>query len=308
MGWDDYIEDHSSGILPWVGGRRLYSLVRVWEIAGDLPREHGWYKFYLGAGRVASVICEADSNPAYYAECYESMKGYVVGDRIIPDSARVELDPDKLIAQTERIFLVEPGLDRFTRASAVKTVGGSWIYMGQEFPEGPEPEVTEAYQDRKPSLDHIKGVTPALHLAFNWLTLQRDRAEQRAEARRLQLEAEERRRELAESTGSAVGRRRLAQEDFAEAAKASLALSGAELLDAVQGTHANEMIVHYRFRNRRLACAVHKETLQILDAGVCLTDHATGESGDARFTLESLPPVIGQAIDEHKLVIWDHLG
>ena len=89
-------------------------------------------------------------------------------------------------------------------------------------------------------------------------------------------------------------------------ARIALAISGAELLDHREGVHQGEMTIQYRFRNRRLECVCHRDTLRIIDAGVCLTDHR-GETGDARFTLESLPPVIGQAMDERRLVIRRHI-
>jgi hypothetical protein len=51
---------------------------------------------------------------------------------------------------------------------------------------------------------------------------------------------------------------------------------------------------------------VDRNTLQVVDSGICLTDHHTGEKGDAYFTLESLPPVVGQAMDEGVLVVYRH--
>ena len=66
------------------------------------------------------------------------------------------------------------------------------------------------------------------------------------------------------------------------------------------------MVVQYRFRQQRLECVVERHTLRVVDAGVCLEDHDTGEKGDRELTLESLPPVVGQAIDEGRLVVWRH--
>ena len=37
-----------------------------------------------------------------------------------------------------------------------------------------------------------------------------------------------------------------------------------------------------------------------------LTDESTGEKGDTRFTLESLPTVVQQAMDEGILVVYRH--
>ena len=169
-------------------------------------------------------------------------------------------------------------------------------------------------QDRKDSIGGISGVTPALDLAFRWISYQRVQAEiRRVEMERIRAEEEakrvqeERRQQAMKDVGTGLGRRKLAEVDFEAAARAALGLSGAELLDTRQSYDKNNMVVQYRFRGRRLECEVDKKTLRITDAGVCLDDHR-GEKGDTYFTLESLPAVIGQAMDEHKLVVWRHQG
>jgi hypothetical protein len=45
----------------------------------------------------------------------------------------------------------------------------------------------------------------------------------------------------------------------------------------------------------------------VVDSGICLQDHRTGVKGDTRFTLESLPTVIGEAIRTGKLVVYRHV-
>jgi hypothetical protein len=47
--------------------------------------------------------------------------------------------------------------------------------------------------------------------------------------------------------------------------------------------------------------------MHIVDAGICLDDHR-GTKGDTRFTLESLPAVVGEAIRGGKLVVWRHVA
>jgi hypothetical protein len=44
-----------------------------------------------------------------------------------------------------------------------------------------------------------------------------------------------------------------------------------------------------------------------VDSGICLVDHGTGERGDTRFTLESLPGVVGEAMDLGRLVVFRHV-
>lgn len=312
MGWQDLLASGGDRVLPWFGGRKVHSHDRTWTIMGRLPKEHGWYSFQTTAARECSLKGPADREPAYETG-HKIVRGFLVGDRFIPDDARVDPDPAKLIDQTEEVFCVELGLDRFQKAAVVRDREGHLVFMRLEWPEGPETEVLAAYQDRKDSVTDIKGVTPALDLAFRWISYQRAAAEARAaELERLRKEEEakaaeaERLRRLMEQTGTAEGRRALARQDFNAAAKAALQVSGAELLDVIATHKRNEVRVQYRFRHRRLECVVNKDTLRVVDAGVCLDDHR-GTKGDTWFTLESLPGVIGEAMDRHKLVVWRHV-
>jgi hypothetical protein len=239
-----------------------------------------------------------------------------MGDRLIPDTARIDPAPEKLASQTLPVLLVEPGLERFARAVVIPLAtetGLAYLYMRQEFPIGSETEVEIAYQDRLPSVEHIAGVTPALDLAFRWLSFQRveqerrerEEAARRAEEERKQAAADSLREALRNDTG--VGRRALAAIDFNAAARQALALSGAELLDTRPSPYPGEMIVQYRLQQRRLECVVDKTTLRVIDSGVCLTDERTGEKGDTYLVLESLPGVIAEALRLGRLVVYRHV-
>ena len=238
MGWADFLtpEGGDEQVLPWTGGRTVTDGQRTWRIQGRRPDEHGWYTFRTSGGRKASLVGPADIN-LEFEDGRPLIKGYLVGERLIPDDARVDPNPDKLVEQTEPVYIVEPGLDRFTRATAVR-VGEDLIYLRMEFPDGPEAEALAAYQDRKDSIGGISGVSPALDLAFRWISHQRVQAEiRRVEMERLRVEeearlaVEERRQQAMKDIGTGLGRRKVAEHDFDTAAKAALALSGAELLD-----------------------------------------------------------------------------
>lgn len=304
MSWRDLLSDKESRILPWTGSRTVSCRDRSWRINGKLPREYGWFRFETDGGRDATLLEPADLDPGY-EEGHPIAKGFLVGNRLIPDGARVDPDPDHLIDQTREVFLVEDGLEHFARAVAVRTTKGDWVYMRQEFPQGPEQAVIEAYQDRKSSVDDIPGVTPALDLAFRFITREREKAEERERERKRRRIEEERKREAEarfqealRTVGSAVGRRAIAKHDFNTAARAALAITGAELLDARPSRNRGEMVVQYRFRNRRLECVVERDTFHVVDAGVCLAGH------DRLFTLESLPAVIDEALDRGVLHVF----
>jgi hypothetical protein len=52
---------------------------------------------------------------------------------------------------------------------------------------------------------------------------------------------------------------------------------------------------------RRFECVCHASTLRIIESGICLIGHVTG---DTFFTLESLPGVIAEAIRDNVLVVF----
>jgi len=315
MGWQDLIAKPDESVtVPWTGGREIRAQRRVLQVEGRLPKEHGWHEFNITGGRKASWKGLVEPNIDEVFAGAKFSKGYLVGDRFIPDGVAAAVEPTKIIEQTEPVHLVELGLERFARVKVARWEDGRLIYVGQEFPLGPEGEVTNAYQDRKPSVSDITNVTPALDLAFRFESWNRSEGERlRAEAERLAREeeakkaAEIRRAELARQLGTGDGRREMAKLDFGAAAKAALAVGGAELLDWRDSRVAGEAVVQFRYSGRRFECVAQKETLRIIDSGICLVDHGSGERGDTRFTLESLPGVIGQAQRERRLVVFRHV-
>jgi hypothetical protein len=309
MGWRDLLQAEPERVVfPWVGGRRLFEDQRVLTVAGDLPPEHGWHRFAI-EGRHATWEGEAGPEPHRFIERRE---GYLIGDRLVPDQVRIGND---MVALTERcppLHLIEPGLDRFTRVSAGRLLeDGPLLYEGPAFPIGPEDEVLSAFLDGAEDVDHIPAVVPALDAVFRierWRQEQAERRRREAEERRAREDELERRRalrrKLTERLGDGATRRAAAKVDFTEAARAALAVGGAELLDVRRAYHAAEMTVRFRYDGRRFECTCDRDTLRIIDSGICLVDHATGVRGDERFTLESLPGVIAQAQREGALVVF----
>ena len=309
MGWRDLLDEQSEITLPWTGGGSLHGSARTFQL-DKRPREFGWYRFTL-TRNTASDPRVADPQPDMLRD---EIHGYLVGDRIVDDNTRVDPDPAKIVEQSERVFLIPEELDRFSRIRAGRIYReGPLIFADQAYPLGPEPEVMNAYLDRLPSVQQIKGVQPALDAAFRMEVLQRSVAEaRRAELARLRAEeearlaAERRRQELREKLGDGALRRELALEDFGEAAKAALAVGGAIYLDHRRSARPGEWVVRYVVDGQRLEC-VCDISMRIVDAGICLEDHRTGVKGDTRFTLESISAVVREAVSLDKLVVWRHV-
>lgn len=311
MGWRDLLQTPGETVeAPWVGGRSLRTYERTWAIEGKLPREFGWYTFEL-TGRKARCGTAAE---APFDVLRDVVRGFLVGDRLVPEGTAVPPDIKAIIEDFEPVFLVEPGLGRFVRVSAGRFCeGGPLIYQGLEMPLGPEEDVQGAFLDQAKTVDQIAGVIPALDAAFRIETWRRKEAEKaRAEAERKRREEEERlareerRRQLVEQLGDGRGRREMAQLDFEEAARAALAIGGATLLDQRQSYNRGEWVVQFRFNRRRFECTCDRN-LRIIDAGICLIDHATGRKDDNLLTLESLPAVIREAMGVGRLVVFRHI-
>jgi hypothetical protein len=307
MSWKDLLAAEKPITIPWTGGRNIRAAGRSFTIRGVLPPEHGWHTFEVQSKNATW------SKSAEPVEPSKPMRGYLVGHRFVPDDIPLTLDPADFASNTQAVWLVEAGLARFARVRALRWEDGKIIYLGQEFPTGPESEVDSLFLDRAPSVSHVKGVTPSLEVAFrmeSWIRQEQERRREEAERRARELEErralEERRRDMANRLGTGQGRRDMARVDFGAAARAALAVGGAELLDWRDAYNNQEAIVRFRYQGRRFECVCRKDTLQITDAGICLRDENTGERGDSYFTLESLTAAIHEAMEEGVLVVFRH--
>lgn len=307
MAWQDLVKKPSVFVAPWIGTQRLLNAVgQSWKIEGSLPESLGWYSFFA-EGRKARVIRPAEPDRTFFRNRSE---GYLVGDRFVSVQATADMLSPIVEPQGARIYLIPPGLERFTRV-IVGELGllGPQIYIEPSMTSDAGQKVAEAYEERLSNLLGIKGVTPALEAAWHLECHLRDQAElARIEIRRRRVLEEERER-LAHAIGTSEGRRALAAIDFAEAAKAALALRGATYLDH-RIYRPGELAVRFRLTlgsdPRRFECICQARTLQIIEAGICLVDSATGRRGDSLFTLETLPAVIQQAWSTHVLVVTRH--
>lgn len=310
MTWKDLLQKKDeSVVLPWVGEQKIFLGQRGWTVRFR-PPEHGWCRFSI-TGREARFMSVAEVDFSVFAM---KRSGYLVGNRIVADDVKTELELATICELSQIVDLIEPGLDKFARVLAGSIhPQGRLVFIQQEMPLGPETDVLQAFLDEKPSIRDIKNVIPSLDLAFRMETWQREQTRRRrAEIEREVQEAQERLRiqeqqdALFRSLGDGGSRRRAAVTDFGVAAQAALRIGGAEYIDHRLSPQSNEMIVRFRFADRRFECTCERRTLRIIDSGICLRDESTGEAGDNRFTLESLPSVIQEAMREGVLVIFRH--
>lgn len=308
MSWEDLLSTSNDRMVaPWLGGSHVtFSDERVCKLKKE-PREFGWYEFKIKNRDVKSF--KKANKP------FDVLKnisyGYLVGDRFIPDTSKKvkSVEIQYLIDNFRKAFLIEDGLDRFVRVSVGQFIdGGKLIYNNMEMPLGPEDAVINAFLDKKDSIDDIPGVTPGLDIAFKIETWRRNEADRIRREEQERREAEERRQKLLKSVETGIGRREVAKVDFGAAARAALSISGSEYLDHRQSSNHNEMVVRFRLDGQKFECTCNKNTLSIIDSGVCLTNERTGEKGDTWLTLESLPVTIRQAVREHRLVVFRHVN
>lgn len=301
MSWQDYLQDEETITLPWISGRVIVSPTRRWSCQGRLPASPGWYRWTINSGRKTRLASMEPSE-----SCPEILQqiqmGTIVGDSLFSDS-----DPFR----PQRVYLLEEGLEPFTRISAGRVAEGQpLIFRSLEIPVGVEHEVFMAYEDRAENLNAIKGVTPSLAQAFRLenqrriqIEAQRRAVEEQRRQEELRRQREEEAARLREKIGTCEIRRIVADVDFEAAARSAIEAGGAVFLGA-RKSYGNECIVRYKVGDERLECVCDRTTLNIIDAGVCLTDHDTGIRGDTLFSLETLPSVIREAIETDRLVVW----
>ena len=308
MSWKDLVQtERETVVAPWVGGKILRLGSRTWKIASPLPRDYGWYKWFL-SGRLTTLCKDGSVTPDL-----DKLKwfdtGYLAGDFFFSNSLR----STGALRDGRKVHLLEDGMDPFTRVKVGRMFeDGPLFLVEEEMPLGPEIEVFEAFEDGKDSVSDLKEVTPALNCAFQVEVFRREEvkrlrleAEKRAKEEVERLAKEARREELLQAHGDGAMRRELAKVDFEEAARKALAIGGAELLSTRKG-NKDEMVVRFRYDGQRFRVTCHKVTMRIIDAGICLVDHGDNEKAyDDYFTLESLPSVIKEAIQLGKLVVWN---
>ena len=315
----DFLKPKEPVVLPYFGGTRVDAADRRLRIDGTI--EPGWWRFAIeGRKAVPKDKAEPVELGALPAITGHWVDGHIVasGREVAP----VALPPSE-----------EP-------APLARVVGRRW-YSGEvlldsiEFEDDAELSARSALEERRNIAD-VRGVVPSLRAAFGYAIGTAVAREQRVpialreierdvvaiadgglEAargviariveRRQQAEAARRARELMHAVNQERAKfREIAQKAHrerrggtpAERADAALEAAGARMLSARRIGEQLEVV--FTYSGVRIIATVDANTLQVYDSGICLA------GADEEVTLDSLPSVIKEAIEEGTLNITRH--
>jgi len=293
MGWRDLLNDEKVVVLPWVGGRSLRYQGRTWSLI-TTPPHTGWASFEL-RGQKARFLNFAEPN---YDVLEHRTSGYLVGvSSLVLDNISVHTP----IAQATREVHFCDTLEKFSRVIAGSVFpGGPLFYVSQDFPKNPDSEALPHLESDSESLETVSEVTPALDVAYRIELTYRRETEKRRQEELARVAAEELQRQRDEFLRNVRAGRDISQVGLEEAARAALAISQSTLLSI--RTTSEGHVVRFMLRDRRFECVCNSR-FGIIDAGICLTGD-DGYKWDSTLTLESLPPVIAEAIDTGVLHVF----
>lgn len=309
-------------VLPWLGGPIIESKDRRFKLTARPPRP-GWYRCTL-VGRVANAHEAADP----VLDPLPKLRGHLHRGWLFAAGAPPE----------ELLLLPEDEAQPFQSVVARRWHGGEALFDAIDFDGDAEEAVRRAVDDGT-SLRDVKGVTPSLRTAYAWEMVRRIAQKEEpsehvgpTEVARFALDVSEggepaARRALDEILHARRGGRiaiaaggrvyvrevvaaaRRARKDATwdnveERAEDALHAAGARLLGIRR--MPDQVEVRFRFSGDTFVCLADPFTLRILDAGICLVDHATNERGDEELTLDSLPSVLREAMDLGALVHTRH--
>jgi hypothetical protein len=301
-------------VLPYFGGTSVVAETRRLRVANEVSP--GWWSFEV-RGRVATPIEATDAPDLSHLEVARGhyVRGFLfaVGKR----AERIELFSEE-----------EPAVFAICRAR--RWPSGGLLFEGLEFETEAEDAARRALEERR-SLADEKGMAASLRAAFAYaLVVECSRnlgiAASPGEVRSSVVEISERGVPAAEALLRRLDEERLAErqrvdarlgvfrgrqqplvpqrrsrnratlENAAERAAEALDAAGA-VLNASRQIQGGMLEVTFRFMDERFITLVDAITLQVFDAGICLS----GE--DRLVTLDSLPSVIKEAIETEALNI-----
>lgn len=256
--------------LPYFEGKSVCDDRLTYRVRETL--QPGWYQFRK-SGRYLTM--ENPIPPELDAWKLKRVIGYLFHGRLIANDFQA------------RLFGLprEEELQKFTPVSGRRWFDGHIIYYGEEFETEVETKVREAFEEEQ-TIDNIKGVTPALAHVFVLESTKRALAREAERRAREEMEQQKRAAELARWQETLEGRISLA-----------LSHTGAELINWRRNGQG-QAVVRYRVAGRRFECIIDTESLQIMDAGICLS------GADEALNLSSLPSAVREAIESGRLHVF----
>jgi len=258
--------------LPGFGGNSVCDESRVYRLRETLPP--GWYQFRK-AGRYLSV--EGRIEPELPAWNLKRVTGYLMNGRLVGNDFQGRLFD---LPEHEEA-------PQFTPFAARRWFDGHLLYESQEFESDVEPQVREAFEEER-SIEGLKGVQPALAHVFLLESTQRELAREAARRAQEELERQAQAAELARWQHTLEGRISLA-----------LSHTGAALVHW-RYNGRQQAVVRYRLGGQRFECVIDTHSLQIVDAGICLS------GADEELNLSSLPSAVQEAIRTGQLHVFRH--
>ena len=307
-------------VLPYFGGTRVDAADRRFKVDAEI--EPGWWRFAI-EGRKA---VPKDRAEPVDLTALPAMRGHWAAGYIVISGR--ELAP-VVIAPVE-----EPAA--LAKITARRWYSGDVLLDSIEFEDDAELSARSALEDKR-GIGDVRGIVPSLRAAFGYAlgmaTAREERvpvtlrelagdvlaiaesghdaakgAIHRIVTRRLEAEAAVRARALMEAVNRDRAKmRELAEKSYrrrrggspAERADAALEAAGARMISARRAGE-NELEVTFTYEGVRIIATVDSESLHVYDSGICLA------GADEELTLDSLPSVIREAIDEDRLNVTRH--
>ena len=318
MDYRKFLGKVESAVLPYFGGASVDAPSRRLRVS--TPPAPGWWRFDV-QGRTATAREPAGPEGL---DGLPLVRGHLWGTRLVREGAVAE--PVQLLPEEEP--------PRFSPVRARRWHDGSLVFEEIEF-EGEAEGTARLMLEEGRTLAEVKAVPASLRAAFGYAVLEgasralgirfspvevrgqvlsvseggRPAAEARlralasereahvraVEARLLALEAQQRRVEEA----ARLDARRPRQAHGATRVERVLESAGARLFDT-RRLGSERLEVTFGFMGERFISIVEADSLQVVDAGICLA------GSDRQVNLESLPSVIREAIEDDVLVITRH--
>jgi hypothetical protein len=332
MDYKSFLAPRAPLVLPYFGGTRVDAVDRRLRVVvgrsgagapAQLPAlEPGWWRFEIDGRRAVP----RDRAPPAELEALPAVRGHWIAGWIVASGrelGRIALPPED-----------EP--PPLARVTARRWYSGELVLGSIDFEDDAEVSARAALEEGR-SIAEVRAVVPSLRAAFalalalavareagvpvtpreiaphvvaigdggpaavrallDRLVAERREAEAAAHARLEQARLAQRGARLQAAAASAVVRRRSG--DPVERADAALEAAGARMLSA-RRLSGERLEVRVAIDDVRLISVVAADTLQVLDAGLCLA------GADRMITLDSLPSVVREAVRVDHLNLTRH--